>query len=109
MNPNDRLTIAPDAAELLQRHAVAVEQVAALLGRRLRGEPVRLIRVERAPVDDDEQPGLVFRVSMDCGIEEAQHLWELIEQDLSELHRSVPPEQRAALAAGVAVVVEWAG
>ena len=106
----ERLIIADDARGLVQRHAVVVEQVAALLGQRLRDEPVRAVRIERAhEPDEPEDGGLVFRVLIAGEVEEAQHLWERIEQDLSELQRRLLPEQSRELAGRVEVIVDWSG
>ena len=107
---DERVTIADDARELVQRYGALVEQVAAMVGNRLRGEPVRAVRIERsadAAGGDDE--GIVVRVLVDGEIEEAQHVWERIEQDLGDLQARLPPEQRRLLADQVAVVLNWSG
>ena len=101
---DERLAIDDSARDLVQRHAVLVEQVAALLGSRLRGEPVRGVRIERG---EPEGEGLVFRVLYEGEVEEAQHLWERLEQDLSELQQRMPGDGRATISERIAVVVEW--
>ena len=107
---DERVIIADDARELVQRYGALVEQVAAMLGQRLRGEPVRSVRIERAgDAGGAEDEGIVVRVVVEGEIEEAQHVWERIEQDLGDLQGRVPPEQRRLLADHVSVVLNWSG
>ena len=108
MRSNERLTIAEDARELVQRYAAVVEQVALLIGQRLRGEAVEAVRIERAEVAEERgDGGLVFRVRVAGEVEEAQHVWERIEHDLGELQRRLPAEQRDTLTNRIDVVLDW--
>jgi hypothetical protein len=108
MQDSGRLVIAPDATDLVRRHAAAMELLASVLGQRLRDQPVAGIRIERAHEPGIPFPdGLVVRVLVAAAVEEAQHLWELIEQDINELQQATPADQRRALAEQIAVVVEW--
>lgn len=106
---DERLIIADDARDLVRRHAAVVQQVATLLGGRLRGEPVRRVRIERG-ADDGDTGGdiLVFRVSVQGEVEEAQHVWERIEQELGDLQRLLPLDQRRVLSEAIDVVLDWA-
>ncbi len=110
MQDDPRVVIADDARELVRRYGPQVEQIAAVLAHRLRGEPVRGIRVERGEdASVPGEPGLVFRVFVLGEVEEAQHVWERIEQDLGDLQRQAPEDQRALFADRIGVVVDWAG
>lgn len=109
----DRLVIAEDARPLVQAHAAMVEQVATLLGERLRGMPVESVHIERSA--ENETSGgaegavgaLVFRVRLAAEVEEAQLLWERIEQDLSDLQSRLAHDQRSFVANAVEIVIEW--